>query len=126
MPVFDKQLRFSNTTNPQEMISAMAKHIKYIQEQLEYTLLNLDSRNITEIDTDVTNITDTSGTTTIGAYLSLTGNNGEVFTAGKNTTTGQFEFSVKGKGGVQHMYLSSDGTLIITKNTSLSIDCGEW
>ena len=73
MPVFDKQLRFSNTTNPQEMISAMAKHIKYIQEQLEYTLLNLDSRNITEIDTDVTTITDTSGTTTIGAYLSLTG-----------------------------------------------------
>ena len=47
MPVFTNQLRNIDPMNPAEAIKTMANHIRYIQEQLEYTLLNLDSTNIT-------------------------------------------------------------------------------
>lgn len=125
MPIFAQSLQKIDSSNPQEAIKKMANHIKYIQEQLEYTLLNLDSRNINEIDVNKTTITDSTGSTTLGTYIYLTGANGESFTAGKNPQ-GKFEFSVKGKNGTQTMYLDSSGDLIITKHTNLTIDGGEW
>ena len=125
MPIFTQSLQKIDVTNPQDAIKKMANHIKYIQEQLEYTLFNLDSRNITEIDTDSTTITDSSGSTSIGSFIYLTGQNGESFTVGKNPY-GKFEFAVKGKNGTQTLYLDSSGDLIITKHTNLTIDGGEW
>lgn len=125
MPIFTQSLQKIDTANPQDAIKKMANHIKYIQEQLEYTLFNLDSRNVTEIDTDKTTITDSSGSTSIGSFINLTGPNGESFTVGKNTQ-GKFEFAVKGKSGTQTMYLDSSGDLIITKHANLTIDGGEW
>ena len=125
MPIFTQSLQKIDTANPQDAIKKMANHIKYLQEQLEYTLLNLDSRNVTEIDTDKTTITDSSGSTSIGSFIYLTGANGESFTVGKNNK-GQFEFAVKGNGGKQTMYLNSSGELIITEHTNLTIDGGEW
>lgn len=125
MPIFTQSLQKIDAANPQEAIKKMANHIKYIQEQLEYTLLNLDSRNINEIDIDKTTITDSTGSTSIGSYINLTGTNGESFTVGKNNK-GQFEFAVKGKDGKQLMYLNSSGELIITERTNLTIDGGEW
>ncbi len=125
MPIFTQSLQRIDATKPQEAVKKMANHIKYIQEQLEYTLLNLDSRNITEIDTDKTTISDSTGSTTIGSYIHLTGTNGESFTVGKNAS-GKFVFTVKGANGTQVMYLDSSGELIITKNTNLTIDGGEW
>lgn len=103
----------------------MADHIKYIQEQLEYTLFNLDSRNIREIDTDDTTITDSTGNTTIGSTINLVGKNGESFKVGKNTS-GRFEFSIEGANGTQTMYLDDTGNLVITKSANLTIDGGEW
>lgn len=123
--IFTQQLQKIDYNNPQDAIKKMANHIKYLQEQLEYTLLNLDSRNINEIDVEKTTIIDPSGSTSIGSYVNLTGSNGESFTAGKNTA-GKFEFSVKGKNGTQTMYLDSSGNLVITKSTKLTIDGGEW
>ena len=125
MPIFTQQLQRIDTNDPKEAIKKMANHIKYIQEQLEYTLLNLDSRNVTEIDTDKTTITDSTGSTSLGSFVYIKGNNGESFTVGKNPG-GQFEFSVKGANGKQTLYLDSTGNLIITKNTNLTIDGGEW
>lgn len=125
MPIFTQSLQRIDSANPQDAVKKMANHIKYIQEQLEYTLLNLDSRNINEIDVNKTTITDSSGSTSIGSYIHLTGANGESFTVGKNKS-GQFEFTVKGKGGKQTMYLNSSGELIITEHTNLTIDGGEW
>ena len=126
MPIFARSLQKIDYNNPQDALKKMASHIKYIQEQLEYTLLNLDSRHITEIDTDSTTITSSSGsTTTIGnTFIKFTGPNGESFTAGKNEN-GQFEFSVNGKNG-QTMYLNSSGNIVITDNSILTIDGGEW
>lgn len=125
MPVFTQSLQKIDTANPQDAIKKMANHIKYIQEQLEYTLTNLDSRNINEIDIDKTTITDSSGSTSISSFIYITGPNGESFTVGKSPS-GKFEFAVKGKGGTQTMYLDSSGDLIITKHANLTIDGGEW
>ena len=125
MPIFTQQLQRIDAANPQDAIKKMANHIKYLQEQLEYTLLNLDSRNINEIDIDKTTISDSTGSTSIGSFVYLTGPNGESFTVGKNPS-GKFEFAVKGKDGKQTMYLNSSGELIITEHTNLTIDGGEW
>ena len=125
MPIFAQSLQKIEPTNPQDAIKKMANHIKYLQEQLEYTLLNLDSRNINEIDVNKTNITDSTGSTAIGSFIYLTGANGESFTVGKNPQ-GKFEFAVKGKDGKQTLYLNSSGELIITEHTNLTIDGGEW
>lgn len=125
MPIFSQSLQKIDAANPQEAVKKLYNHIRYIQEQLEYTLLNLDSRNINEIDTDQTVIKDSTGSTSIGSYINLTGPNGESFTVGKGES-GKFEFSIKGKNGVQVMYLNSAGNIIITEHTNLTIDGGEW
>ena len=123
--IFTQSLQRIDFNNPQEAMKKMANHIKYLQEQLEYTLLNLDSRNINEIDTDKTTITNSSGSTTFGSFIYLTGTDGESFTAGKNPQ-GKFEFAVKGKNGTQTLYLNSSGELIITNHANLTIDGGDW
>jgi hypothetical protein len=125
MPIFTQSLQRVETSNPQEAIKKMANHIRYLQEQLEYTLFNLDSRNITEIDTDETVITDSTGSTTIGSSIYLTGSNGESFSVGKNAS-GKFEFSINGAKGTQTLYLDNEGNLIITKHVNLTINGGEW
>lgn len=125
MPIFTQSLQRVDASNPQEAIKKMANHIKYIQEQLEFTLLNLDSRNIIEIDTDKTVISDSTGNTSIGSYITLSGSNGESFKVGKNKDGG-FDFSITGSGGTQTLYLDSSGNLIITKHTSITVDGGEW
>lgn len=125
MPIFTQSLQKIDANNPQDAVKKLYQHIKYIQEQLEYTLLNLDSRNINEIDTDQTVITNSTGSTSIGSYISIEGQNGESFTVGKGKS-GKFEFSIKGKGGAQTIYLNSSGNLVITEHTNLTIDGGEW
>ena len=123
--IFAHQLQRIDPNNPEEAIKKMANHITYLQEQLEYTLLNLDSRNINEIDTNQTVITNTTGTTNIGgSYISIQGDKGESFVVGKNDK-GKFEFTVKGKDGTQIAF-TDEGNLSITTNAVISVDGGEW
>lgn len=127
MPVFNQTLRKIDYNDTKVALKAMENHIRYLQEQLEYTLTNLDSSNVTEIETDKTNITSSDGSVNISKdAISLTGKNGETFTAGYNSKLGRFEFEVKGKGGTQCLYMNSNGEVVITKNTTLSIDGGGW
>ena len=53
MPIFARTLERIDETNPQKAVKIMANHIRYMQEQLEYILLNLGSENIAEIDGDL-------------------------------------------------------------------------
>jgi len=125
MPIFTQSLRKVDTANPTEAIKEMANHIRYIQEQLEYTLMNLDSSNVTEIDTDQTNIgSSTGGSSFTGNSITLNGSNGENFEAG--VVNNVFRFTVKGKSGAQIMYLTSDGQLVITNHATIHVDGGEW
>lgn len=124
MPVFTTQLGRIDGTNPAEALRSMANHIRYIQETLEYTLMNLDSSNITEIETDKTDIKSSDGGASFaGNSITLTGSGGESFTAG--VSNGAFRFTLKGKNGAQMLYLS-DGQLVITNNAAISVDGGEW
>lgn len=126
MPIFTTQLARMDYTNSHEAIRAMANHIRYIQEQLEYTLMNLDSSNITEIETDITNITSsTGGVSFTGNSIKLTGTNGETFEAGVGDD-GAFRFKLNGKGGKQLLYLTTSGELVITDKPIITVDCGTW
>lgn len=126
MPIFTTQLRRLDFSNPGEALKDMADHIKYIQEQLEYTLSNLDSTNVTEIDTSATSITSASGGSTFsGDSIKLGGQNGESFEAGLGQDK-VFKFQVNGRNGSQILYLTSEGELVITKRATISIDGGEW
>lgn len=126
MPIFASQLRRLDYSKPEEALRLMANHIKYIQEQLEYTLTNLDSGNVKELDTDETKFTsDTGNVSFSGNSIELKGSGGEVFNAGLNDK-GVFQFKLSGKDGTQILYLTSAGELIITKKATLAIDCGEW
>lgn len=126
MPVFTNQLRTIDYANPQEALKVMANHIRYIQEQLEYTLMNLDSSNVTELNTDETTISSsTGGVSFTGNSITLKGSNGEIFEAGIPEGQSAFRFTVKGAGGEQVMYLSG-GQLIITNHATIHIDGGEW
>lgn len=123
--IFTQSLQRIDTSNPQEAIKKMVNHIKYIQEQLEFTLTSLDSNNIVEIDTNKTVIGDSDGSTSLGSFINLTGLNGERFTVGKNSQ-GKFQFDIRGANGAQTLYLDNEGKLIITNNAHLTIDGGEW
>ena len=127
MPVFTNQLRTIDYANSQEALKAMANHIRYIQEQLEYTLMNLDSSNITELNTDETNISSsTGGVSFTGNSITLKGSKGEVFEVGIPEGASSFRFTVKSAGGDQVMYLTSDGQLVITNHATIHVDGGEW
>ena len=126
MPLFNRQLRRTEFTNPQEALKEMANHIRYIQEQLEYTLMNLDSSNVTEIETDKTVITSSTGGVSLGGNsIALSGKNGEIFEAGLNTA-GAFVFKLCGKNGKQYLYLTAEGELVITNNATITVDGGTW
>lgn len=125
MPIFNTQLGRLNTEKPQEALKAMANHIRYIQEQLEYTLMNLDSSNVTEIEADKTTITTSTGSVFTGDSIALKGKNGEEFRAGVGDN-GAFQFRLNGKDGSQIIYLTSNGELVITNRATLIVDGGSW
>ena len=121
--IFTQALQKIDPSNTQDAIKKMVNHLKYIQEQLEYTLTNLDSGNIIEIDTDKTIVGDSTGTN-VGSYINYKGKNGERFSVGTNSR-GKFEFVLNGAEG-QMLYLDNEGKLVITDNVHLTIDGGEW
>lgn len=126
MPVFTKQLGNINYSNQQEALAAMANHIRYLQEQLEWQLSNLDSSNINEIDTSQTNISSSTGGTSIGGdSLTIKGKNGELFEVGIGSN-GVLMFTLNGKDSTQMLYLDNDGKLVLTENTTVTIDGGDW
>ena len=59
MPIFTKLLR-QNAGGTEETVREIANHIRYMQEELEYRLTNLDSSNINAIDTDETQMSGSS------------------------------------------------------------------
>jgi len=56
MPIFSSQLGKVESYNPEQSIKTMANHLRKIQEELEYRLMNLDSTNINEINASDTNV----------------------------------------------------------------------
>lgn len=56
MPVFSRTLNNIAKLPESDALAAIANHLRVMQEELEHRLLHLDSTNVTEIDSDVTDI----------------------------------------------------------------------
>ena len=50
MALFIKTIPRIDPSKPEEAIKKLTDHIIYMQEQLEFVLMNLDSQNIVEIE----------------------------------------------------------------------------
>ena len=55
MPIFSKQLSVMDYSTP-EAVKSIARHLRVMQEELEYRLMFLDSSNINELNADQTDI----------------------------------------------------------------------
>lgn len=127
MPVFDAPLRRLDYSDPVGAVKVMENHLRSMQDQLEFTLNNLDSSNIRELETDKTNITSSGGGMNFtGDSFDLTGKRGERFRVGFDKAAGYFRFELVDAAGVTVLRLDKDGILNIEKNAALSIDCGTW
>ena len=72
--IFSNTLRKLDYDDVKKSLIVMENHIRSMQEQLEYTLYNLDSANITSLNTDITDIVSTEGGINIsGEMVSLKG-----------------------------------------------------
>ena len=56
IPIFASQLGKVEEQNPEKAVKTLANHLRKIQEELEYRLMNLDSDNIKEINVSDTNV----------------------------------------------------------------------
>lgn len=56
MPIFSSQLVKVEEMSPEKGIKTIANHLRKLQEELEYRLMNLDSSNINEINANDTTI----------------------------------------------------------------------
>lgn len=50
MAIFTSSLRNIDYTNPTQAVAQLANHVRQLQEELEYLLMNLDSSNISELN----------------------------------------------------------------------------
>lgn len=115
MPIFTKQLQFSSA-NPGEAVRDIANHIRLMQEELEYRLTNLDSSNITSIDTDETEI---SGSTLSGLSeltLTVAGLSSKVASQGGDIATLQHDVD-----GLSSTVTSQSGQISTLQQTSNSL-----
>lgn len=123
--IFSGALRKLDAKNVEKSLMIMENHIRSMQEQLEYTLYNLDSTNITSLDTGMTDITSGDGGISItGDCISLTGAAGERVLMGNQGD--KFVLSIAGKGGQPAIYLNSRGAIAVGQQAEVSIDCGRW
>ena len=61
MAIFARELEPLNYRDTEGCLRALTNHIRILQEQLEYTLRNLDSDNISEIELAKTKVVDADG-----------------------------------------------------------------
>ncbi len=104
-----------NYDDPEQAVRQLEQHLRKLQEQLEWTLSNLDSTNITG-----------GGVTITDDQIDLKGTSSERFRVGYDKTASMFRFEVTDRDGVRVLYLGSDGRLVIGKRAMLTVDGGIW
>jgi len=93
-----------------------------LRKELEFALLNLDSANIAEINTSVTNVSDANGKTKItGALLTMKDNANIIRALLGLDASNVFNFSIYTATGVNAMTLSDTG-IAFGEGTSISWD----
>lgn len=121
--IFGSAMKKLDYGNVPRSLQVMESHIRSLQEQLEYTLYNLDSTNVTSIDTSVTDIA-SGGISISGASISLAGSGGEMVLMGNQGDT--FRLVLAGRGGIPALYLDSMGKIVVGEQAEMYLDCGVW
>lgn len=123
--IFSGELRRLDHKNVEQSLRAMENHIRSLQEQLEYTLYNLDSTNIQSLDTALTDIISSQGGINIsGDSLMLCGSDGEKIVMGAQG--GGFQLQLAGRGGQPAIYLDGSGDIVVGSAAKVYLDCGCW
>jgi len=123
--IFSNVLRKLDHKNVEQSLRMMENHIRSLQEQLEYTLYNLDSTNIQSLDTALTDIISSQGGINIsGDSLILYGGAGEKVVMGAQG--GEFQLQLAGKGGQAAIYLDDGGEIVVGSRARIYLDCGSW
>ena len=121
--IFSGVMRRLDTNDTRRSLRIMEDHIRSMQEQLEYTLYNLDSTNVTSIDPGVTSIGG-DGMSISGESLALYGSGGERIVMGRQGSA--FRMELAGKGGRSAVYLDGGGRVCVGPEAAVYIDCGTW
>ncbi len=123
--IFSGTLRRLDDHDVGRRLSIVENYIRSMQEQLEYTLYNLDSTNITSLDTGVTDITSSGGSINIsGELISLRGAKGERAVMGNDG--GRFTLELAGEGGRAAIFLDSSGRITVGSGAVINVDGGRW
>lgn len=123
--IFGSVMRRLDVSDVAGSLRVMENHIRSLQEQLEYTLYNLDSTNVTALDTTVTDIVSPDGGIHIsGDGLALYGRQGEKILMGGRD--GVFQLQMAGRDGQPAIYLDSSGTIVVGSHARVQLDCGTW
>ena len=111
MPIFSSQLGKVDGQTPQEGIKTLANHLRKIQEELEYRLMNLDSSNVTEIVLEDTSMT--LGGKPIQNIIAEGGN----YSALEQTVDGLRAIVANMETGMAHMLqMDASGVYIVDQN----------
>lgn len=123
--IFSGTLRRLDDQDTTRRLATVENYIRSMQEQLEYTLYNLDSTNITSLDTGVTDITSAGGSINIsGEMVSLRGPKGEKAIMGNDG--GGFTLELAGEGGRAAIFLDGSGRITVGSAAVINVDGGSW
>lgn len=123
--VFNIPQKVDAAGDPRKAVQQLWKYVTAMQEQLEYTLLNLDSSNVKEISTTETKITSGTGSDVLnGDMISLKSGKYQ-FLAGLDKSTNSFLFELTDGSGNKVLYFSN-GILTISRRVDMTIDGGVW
>ena len=123
--IFANDLRPLDYGDLRGSLSLVENHLRAMQEQLEYTLSNLDSANVTSLDPAQTAIASAGGSMRItDEALLLTGEDGQRVELGRRG--GAFRMLLAGKGGGPALWLDGQGRVTVGGEAQINIDCGRW
>lgn len=100
----------SSDMSTEQLIDMISK----MQKELDWLLNNIDSKNVTELNTNITNISSEDGTTTInGNKLIMTDGTGIRLQMGYDSTSDSFNFILYNESGQSTFEIDSSGNVII-------------
>jgi len=94
----------------------MQEAVVKLQKQLRWLLRHLDSMNVQFISTNMTEVKSEDGTTHLdGSQLKMKDSDGNIrLVMGYNPETGNYEFTMRNKAGVETLLIDEDGDAIFT------------
>jgi len=101
----------------------LAIYVAKIQKELDFLMNNVDSKNVTQLNTNITNISSADGSTIInGNLLEMTDTTQIRLRMGYDTGTGDFVFKLFNDTGEESLTLDSNGNAIFKGTIDVGTD----